>query len=523
MIPLHAILRLAAAGISVLWLAWTATAQSSPMMVYNMAYATIAESTLYIHGGFNGTNPNYSTRLNQFFSLNLTQSWNTSSPLWTQITAVGSTPVQLTTAGHTMSISQSRDSQGFLYDTVTVWDMVNPLTYAASYYFGTKSWQELPALPPPEPGPLRFYQAATHMETSRVYIPGCAGTSMLGYDWSTSTASVLPMPYLGNITSWNGYSFVWNAVRGSFFLFGGVGAPSETSYLYEYKMSTTPPTWDFLRSYGSVPPHLSEMCMVSASYGNKMLVFGGGFNGSEVGTLYILDVPTMTWTRGPSSQPRKGMACAVAGDNFVVWGGISWNNSGAFVPLPPTPIVYNINSGQWTTQFVASHRYTENEPGQADYDRNNRGGEAGMIIGIVTGVAVAVAILIAVTRKVWKRASRRGLQDRQGREQGHGQEQGHGKGKDLEDNGIPSEQSDEKLEEVTEAGYFGSVAPQHIASGSPQHWPPSLSAPHISNILGDPDDVHQKEPQFRHNPQLFMTNTDSSYNAPEQTPRSPQG
>lgn len=148
-----------------------------------------------------------------------------------------------------MSISQSRDGQGSLHDIVTVWDIVNPLTFAASYYFETKSWQELPALPPPEPGPLRFYQAATHPATGRVYIPGCAGTSMLGYDRSASTASVLPMPYLGNITSWNGYSFVWNAVRGSFFLFGGVGAPSEESYLYEYKMSTTPPTWEFLVCY----------------------------------------------------------------------------------------------------------------------------------------------------------------------------------------------------------------------------------------------------------------------------------
>ncbi|KAF9330766.1 hypothetical protein BGZ91_012390, partial [Linnemannia elongata] len=289
----HAIYRLAAAGISVLWLIWTSSAQSSPMMVYNMAYATIDESTLYIHGGFNGTNSNYTTRFNQFFSLDLTQNWSTSDPPWTQILAVGSTPDRLTTAGHTMSISQSQNSQGFLRDAVTVWDM---------------------------PGPLRFYQAATHPETGRVYIPGCAGTSMLGYDRSTSTTSVLPMPYLGNITSWNGYGFVWNAVRGSFFLFGGVGAPSEVSYLYEYKMSTTPPTWEFLQSYGSIPPHLSEMCMVSAYSGNKMLVFGGGVNGSEVGTLYILDVPTMTWTRGPSSQPRKGMACAVAGDNFVVWG-----------------------------------------------------------------------------------------------------------------------------------------------------------------------------------------------------------
>ncbi|KAG0078543.1 hypothetical protein BGZ90_004996 [Linnemannia elongata] len=365
----HAIYRLAAAEISVLWLIWTSSAQSSPMMVYNMAYATIDESTLYIHGGFNGTNSNYTTRFNQFFSLDLTQNWSTSDPPWTQILAVGSTPDRLTTAGHTMSISQSQNSQGFLRDAVTVWDMVNPLTFAACYYFETKSWQELPAFPPPEPGPLRFYQAATHPETGRVYIPGCAGTSMLGYDRSTSTTSVLPMPYLGNITSWNGYGFVWNAVRGSFFLFGGVGAPSEVSYLYEYKMSTTPPTWEFLQSYGSIPPHLSEMCMVSAYSGNKMLVFGGGVNGSEVGTLYILDVPTMTWTRGPSSQPRKGMACAVAGDNFVVWG----------------------------------------------------------------------------------------------------------------------------------------------------------VAPHISDILGDLVAAHQKEPQPRHNPQLFTTNTGSSYNTPEQTPLDPQG
>ncbi|KAK5823558.1 hypothetical protein F5H01DRAFT_410381 [Linnemannia elongata] len=515
-----------------------------------MAYATIDESTLYIHGGFNGTNSNYTTRFNQFFSLDLTQDWSTSDPPWTQILAVGSTPDRLTTAGHTMSISQSQDSQGFLRDTVTVWDMVNPLTFAACYYFETKSWQELPAFPPPEPGPLRFYQAATHPETGRVYIPGCAGTSMLGYDRSTSTTSVLPMPYLGNITSWNGYGFVWNAVRGSFFLFGGVGAPSEMSYLYEYKMSTTPPTWEFLQSYGSIPPHLSEMCMVSAYSGNKMLVFGGGVNGSEVGTLYILDVPTMTWTRGPSSQPRKGMACAVAGNNFVVWGGISWNNSGEFVSLPSTPTVYNINTGQWTPQFVATRRPPPPGYEPVSQDGNDRKvGETGKIIATVAGVSLAVTILIAVTRRVWKHAFRRGLQDQQGQGKGqsHEQGQGHGKENDLEDNIVPLAPSEQKLEEVTEVRYFGNVAPQQHASGSlrlsatlspppphispaypspslPSHLPPhAIVAPHISDILGDLVAAHQKEPQPRHNPQLFTTNTDSSYNTPEQAPLDPQG
>ncbi|KAF9152044.1 hypothetical protein BG015_005870 [Linnemannia schmuckeri] len=539
MTPLHTTFRLVAAAAALLWFTWIASAQTDPKMVYNMAYATIDESTLYIHGGFDGTNSSYTTRFNQFYSLDLKRSWNTSDPPWTEITVVGGAPGRLTTAGHTMSISQNRISNGYLRDVVTVWDMVNPLTFAASYYFESQSWQELPALPPPEPGPLRFYQAATHPETGRVYIPGCAGTSMLGYDSSTSTASVLPMPYLGNITSWNGYSFVWNGVRKSFFLFGGVGAPSESSYLYEYRTSSTPPSWEFLRSYGSIPPHLSEMCMTSASNGNKMLVFGGGFNGSEVGTLYILDVPTMTWTRGPSSQPRKGMACTVAGNNFVVWGGISWNNSGVFVPLPSTPIVYNINTGQWTTQFtVTSRAVPENEPGPEGSD-----GEAGKIIGIVAGVVVAVAVLIVITRNLWKHSVHRALQNQQRRK--HGQEQG--KGKDLEDKGTSLVSSDQKLEEITEDGYFGNAGPSPNASGSPLHWPATLpppplvspaypspplpshlppcaiAAPHITDIFGDPLDIHQKEPRPQHNPQLFTDNTDSSYNIPEQTPCSPQG
>lgn len=185
----------------------------------------------------------------------------------------------------------------------------------------------------------------------------------------------------------------------------------------------------------------------------------------------------------------------------------------------------------------------EHEP-----ELSGRDGDAGKIIGIVAGVAVAVAILIAVARNFWKRAVRRDFQDQQERGQGHGQGQRHGKGKALEYNDVPFVQSDQKLEDVTEVGYFGNVAPQQIASASPLHRPPILSppppltspaypspplpshlppgtivAPHILDILGDPVTVHQKEPRPRHDPQLFTTNTDSSYNTPEQEPRSPQG
>jgi hypothetical protein len=57
-----------------------------------------------------------------------------------------------------------------------------------------------------------------------------------------------------------------------------------------------------------------------------MVLFGGNPPGEDsIGTLYILDVPTMTWTQGPSidpSQNRSQMACTVNGDNFIAWGGM---------------------------------------------------------------------------------------------------------------------------------------------------------------------------------------------------------
>ncbi|KAF9931283.1 hypothetical protein FBU30_010512 [Linnemannia zychae] len=372
-----------------------------------MAYTTVNESTLYIQGGFDGSNSNYSTRLDQFYALDLRNDWDTSNPSWSQPSVVGKTPKQLATAGHTMSFSQNQN-------TLTIWNMVYPLTFAANYSLDTSMWNELAALPPPDPGPLRFYQAAIDPKTGRVYIPGCAGTSMLRYDFSSSSASILPMPFRGDNTSWSGYSFVWNEVRQSFFFFGGTSKPSASSYFFEYKTDSDN-SWSILESFGSVPPHLTESCMVSAYKGTKMLLFGGGVDGVEVGTLYILDVASMTWNRGPSSQPRKGMACAVSGDNFIIWGGISWNNSGAFVSLPVEPLVYSISMAQWTTKYLANGNNegiqptpnpTPTIPAVMNTDSKNRA-IIGGVAGVVAIVIVVVAILIFLRNRGRRRHQKR--------------------------------------------------------------------------------------------------------------------
>ncbi|KAF9276235.1 hypothetical protein BGZ88_001850 [Linnemannia elongata] len=125
--------------------------------------------------------------------------------------------------------------------------------------------------------------------------------------------------------------------------------------------------------------------MVDGAYsGTKILVFGG--YGSQIGsdtlnipdTLYVLDIPTMTWSLGAKYQPRLGMACSVSGDYLVVWGGIEISQSGRSVPANETLIIYNIKTAQWTTQFIAT-------------DNSNK---SAAIIGSSVG-AVVVIILIA--------------------------------------------------------------------------------------------------------------------------------
>ncbi|KAF9541121.1 hypothetical protein EC957_003402 [Mortierella hygrophila] len=210
-----------------------------------MAYATYQESVLYIHGGFLSSDSNYTTRWDQFYSLDLSRNWNTARPLWSEVPSVGPVSSQISSAGgYTMSIWRGIKGK----HNVTIWDMANPRTFAATYSFNTQSWEELPAFPPPVPGPLRFYQAATSNFGSleRVYIPGCAGTNMLVYDRSTNETNVLPMPKFGNLTSWDRYSFVWVNYRNSFFLVGGVGTPSSASYLHEYRVFTDAGAWEVL-------------------------------------------------------------------------------------------------------------------------------------------------------------------------------------------------------------------------------------------------------------------------------------
>jgi hypothetical protein len=60
-------------------------------------------------------------------------------------------------------------------------------------------------------------------------------------------------------------------------------------------------------------------------FGGQSLIGNPNIEGGPRGAIYILDVPSLTWKRGPDVNPthnRSGMACTVAGDGFIAWGGM---------------------------------------------------------------------------------------------------------------------------------------------------------------------------------------------------------
>ncbi|KAK3816987.1 MAG: hypothetical protein JOS17DRAFT_758787 [Linnemannia elongata] len=327
---------------------WCSSA-AAPQQAYFSAYSTVDESTFYIQGGSNVSNSNII--YDQFYSLDLTQSWNITNPLWSEVTAVG-IPARLKAWGHSISLSSN-------HKTLTFWNMFNSPPYSANYHLDTKAWEELPAPLSVQPFGLQIAKAATDPTTDRVYIPGGAGNnSMLAFDPSSknSTALADPPAVNGTSTNWNGYTFVWSELRKSFLLLGGLNTPA-SSYFYEYK-PTGAGQWSALNATGMTPAVLTGSCMVPAHGGTKMILFGGENKGVYTDTVYILNVTSLTWTQGGKYQPRTGAACSVSGDYLIVWGGTSADNTGTPVLLPDTPIVYNINTTQWTNTFIAKVKPT---------------------------------------------------------------------------------------------------------------------------------------------------------------------
>ncbi|KAG0219550.1 hypothetical protein BGX33_002495 [Mortierella sp. NVP41] len=138
-----------------------------------------------------------------------------------------------------------------------------------------------------------------------------------------------------------------------------------------------------------------------------MVLFGGLTTTLlTLGDIYILDVATLTWTRGPDgglTVARFESACAVTNDYFISWGG--YNNN---VPtIPATTVVYNIKTASWTTKFDGS---SVTSPTESLYvpPPMNSGGSGSTTINlpaVIGGSIAAVIVVVAVALILRKRRS----------------------------------------------------------------------------------------------------------------------
>ncbi|KAG0047396.1 hypothetical protein BGZ83_007544 [Gryganskiella cystojenkinii] len=246
-----------------------------------------------------------------------------------------------------------------------------------------------------------------------LYLPnGCTTTmtatpvmciyTLNSQNFAVTNFTTTTMPWAQMPIGTTSYSFVYSNLRNSMLLYGGTGTTSATSspYLFEFLPLTS--LWTNINPPGPSP----------ASDHTKMILFGGvSLSKAVSGSIFILDLKTLSWTQGasvPTSQARFGHVCATNGDSFLAWGGQNSN-----LVMDNIPIIYNIPKNQWMDQFLvtpstpttstqlpAGNTTTPVTPPPSTTEKS--------IIGPVVGGAIGgIIIIILVGACIYKRHKRK--------------------------------------------------------------------------------------------------------------------
>jgi hypothetical protein len=90
--------------------------------------------------------------------------------------------------------------------------------------------------------------------------------------------------------------------------------------------------------------------------GTKVVIYGGRLeNGTVVGDISVLDTAAQTWTAVAIGPSRMYAACAVAGDQLIIWGGKAADN----LSPPAELIIYNFVTRTWVSQYTPPTSYRD--------------------------------------------------------------------------------------------------------------------------------------------------------------------
>ncbi|KAF8948546.1 Leucine-zipper-like transcriptional regulator 1 [Haplosporangium gracile] len=183
------------------------------------------------------------------------------------------------------------------------------------------------------------------------------------------------------------YSACWSKRRSSILYIGGRQGTTEqytSPEIIEYKPDTN--TWALLPVTGTAPKEREDACMVTDKDNNRVVVFGGQNTNGSLADIYVLDMKTLIWTRGPSiGTGRLGMACAIYNDGFLTWGGATET---FLVDYPDTtPLVFNLTTMLWTDRY--NQKGSQNEG-------LTTGSTGGSKLGLILGLSIGLFALVAL-------------------------------------------------------------------------------------------------------------------------------
>ncbi|KAG0022441.1 hypothetical protein BGZ81_008542 [Podila clonocystis] len=381
---------------------------SAPVPVTGASYAR-SRTKLFVQGGVVTVNGMPVAQQNQMFALDLSIPWSASNPAWIQLK---SGPTQ---AYHSAVVST--DEQVFVtFRNTPSGSITNYLSYRFSIPANNWMQSTIKVQNPSREGVV----AVKDPNSGLVYLAGGFqndDSQMYIANLETDTLSMFTMP--SNFMSDRYfYSGVYLKSRKSIIYFGGSNSaysssPSSSSQNLVTEFVPSTGAWSNLIANNPNPSHRSEFCMAANDDGTKVVVFGGRLDSTLYARdIWILDVPNMIWTQGPSlSEPRASAACVLAGNTFIAWGGSNGQRT-----VDSTPILYDLSTNHYT---MSADVFGNN--GNTNGNNNNNGWNSGrissssmpgvddsgshsmLIIAVVIGAIVAVAIAALISVYVRKR------------------------------------------------------------------------------------------------------------------------
>ncbi|GJJ67972.1 hypothetical protein EMPS_00318 [Entomortierella parvispora] len=344
----------------------SASAQSLPATPYVVTAApltTASKTQFFILGGVtvsmdkNG-HPE-STPINQFIALDLTVPWNATQPIWADIVPPRYLGHEILLIDGLLAVSldgKHINTFGGLTDA----GPESPISL--QYTFADKTWTMSPAETNFMSDPT--FRAAQDPETGLVYVAELNGDAnftqyMYSFDIAKNNITdgwlipVVSTPHGLSSTMINPLcSVVYSAYRKSFLYLGATQYQTPTPLVLTEYIPTSN-AWASLSVQEGGPSAKVYPCVASNEDGTKVVVFGGGLptinsiDATYTNELWILDVPSMSWTQGPPApEPRYGSACTIVNDTLINWGGFNG------VPAESLPILlFDLKTNTFVDQY----------------------------------------------------------------------------------------------------------------------------------------------------------------------------